>query len=129
VLTQDKDAFGADRRALLEVFRCEAAGYAWVTGQRQIDGYLFGRHGHDFEHLGPLVAGDEAAARRLVAACLCAHPDRPFILDVPQRASWLGWLGSVQFIVQRPFIRMYRGNERPQERPGHVFAIAGPEFG
>jgi GNAT superfamily N-acetyltransferase len=129
VLGWDREAFGADRRPLLDAFRRGATEYAWVVGQPQIDGYLFGRHGHTFEQLGPLVARDEATARRLVAAGLSTYPDRPFILDVPQRASWVSWLASLQFTVQRPFIRMYRGDARPRERMEEMFAIAGPEFG
>lgn len=129
VLKQDKEAFGANRRGLLDWFRSETPEYAWVTGHREIEGYLFGRHGYDFEHLGPLVARKETAARRLVTACLSAHRDRPFILDVPLLASWADWLGSLGFIVQRPFIRMCRGDERPPGRPDQMFAIAGPEFG
>lgn len=129
VLARDQEAFGADRRALLEACRRDAPEYAWVTGQGHIDGYLFGRRGHRFEHLGPLVARDEGTARRLVAGCVAVYPDRPFILDVPPHASWVGWLTSLQFVVQRPFIRMYRGERRYHERPDQTFAIAGPEFG
>lgn len=129
VLGWDREAFGADRRTLLETFRRDAPEYAWVSGHGQIDGYLFGRRGHAFEHLGPLVAGDEAVARRLVTTCLSAHPDRPFIIDAPQQPSWVAWLESLQFTVQRPFIRMYRGERTYRERADQMFAITGPEFG
>ena len=89
VAAQDLEAFGADRRTLLESFRSGAPEYAWVTGDDTIDGYLLGRHGHAFDHLGPLVARDERTARRLVARCVSAHPDRPFILDAPSsHAEW-----------------------------------------
>lgn len=129
VLAHDQDVFGADRRALLDVFRDQAPEYAWVSGDGRIDGYLFGRRGYAFQHLGPLVARDEATARRLLGACLAASPDRPFIVDVPVHASWTGYLESLQFTVQRSFIRMYRGEPCGRERPDRMFAIAGPEFG
>jgi GNAT superfamily N-acetyltransferase len=129
VLRQDREAFGADRRWLLDAFRRDAPEYAWVSGQERIDGYLFGRRGHAFEHLGPLIARDAATARALVATCVSAHPDRPFILDIPPWASWVHWLGELQFTVQRPFIRMHRGERRYLEQPERVFAIVGPEFG
>lgn len=128
VLAQDHDVFGADRRALLEVFRHQAPEYAWVSGDGRIEGYLFGRRGYAFQHLGPLVARDEATARRLLRACLGANPDRPFIVDVAGRASWTGYLEAQQFTLQRPFIRMYRGEPCTRERPARMFAIAGPEF-
>ena len=125
----DRDVFAADRRPLLEMFREQAPEYAWVSGDTRIDGYLFGRRGYSFQHLGPLVARDEATARRLLGACLAAHADRPFIIDVPLRTSWTRLLESLQFTVQRPFIRMCRGEPCRGERPHRMFAIGGPEFG
>lgn len=129
VVKHDRDVFGADRRVLLEMCRREAPGYAWAIGHDRLDGYLFGRHGYSFEQLGPLVARDEPTARVLVAACVSAHADRPFIIDAPLRASWVEWLESVGFTRQRPFTRMRRGKQRVRERVDQVFAIAGPEFG
>ena len=128
VFALDREAFGADRRVLLDAFRCGAPEYALVAGDRSIDGFLVGRHGHAFEHLGPLVARHEAAARRLVGTCLAAHGDRPFILDAPPHDAWVEWLAGRRFTVQRPFIRMSRGPRRHEERLEAIFAIAGAEF-
>jgi hypothetical protein len=100
-----------------------------VVGEDHIDGYLFGRQGYSFEHLGPLVAREETCARALVAACLEAHRDRPFVIDAPVRRSWVDWLESVGFGVQRPFARMSRGSKPFHELRDRMFAIAGPEFG
>ena len=72
------------------------------------------------------VARDEAAARSLVCACLDACPDRPFIIDVPVVASWVAWLESMQFALQRPFIRMCRGEQQFRARRDRMFAIADP---
>lgn len=129
VVAWDRLVFGADRRALFDALRGGAPEYAWVSGHGELDGYLFGRHGHDFEHLGPLVAHSEATSQQLVTACLHAHADRPYILDVPQHGSWTAWLESLSFTVQRPFTRMYRGERRYRERRDQMFAIMGPEFG
>ena len=129
VLTFDRDVFGADRRALLERLRNQAPEYAWTIGGAHVDGYLFGRHGHRFEHLGPIGARDEATARVLVSACVSAHVDRPFIVDAPRRASWVEWLASHGFSLQRPFTRMRRGEARFVEHVERLYAIAGPEFG
>jgi GNAT superfamily N-acetyltransferase len=125
----DRDVFGADRRVLLEMCRREAPEYAWAIGNGRLDGYLFGRHGYSFEQIGPLVARDEPTARVLAAACLSAHPNRSFIIDTPLRASWVEWLESDGFTLQRPFTRMHRGGRPPRERAHQIFAIAGPEFG
>lgn len=128
VFAMDRAAFGADRSELLRAFRRGAADYAWVAGDDAIDGFLLGRHGHAFEHLGPLVAREESVARRLVDSCLAAHPGRPFILDAPPHAEWRDWLASRQFTVQRPFVRMYRGPRKHEEMLDGIFAIAGAEF-
>jgi GNAT superfamily N-acetyltransferase len=128
VFRWDAQVFGADRRALLESFRDQAPTYAWIAGRSPIAGYAFGRPGYLFEHLGPIVARDEDTAKRLVSACLAAHPNRPFIVDVSVRRSWVEWLESQQFVLQRPFIRMYRGKRAYRDRPAEMFAIAGPEF-
>ena len=129
IIKDDREVFGADRHALLEMCRREAPEYASVIGGTRIEGYAFGRHGHSFEQLGPLVARDESTARRLVAACLSAFGDRPFIIDTPLRACWLDWLVSQGFSLQRPFVRMRRGVARFHERVDRVFALTGPEFG
>jgi GNAT superfamily N-acetyltransferase len=129
VLQQDCDVFGADRHILLEALHARAPEYAWVIGTDRIDGYLFGRHGYSFEHLGPLVASDESHARTLVGACVAPYADRPFLIDAPLRASWNSWLESIGFAVQRPFMRMCRGTRPFHEHVDRMFAIAGPEFG
>jgi GNAT superfamily N-acetyltransferase len=148
VFEWDKRVFGADRRALLESFRQQAPTYAQVAvgrhvvgrdsvardlrralpARQPITGYAFGRPGYLFEHIGPIVARDENAASSLVSSCLAAHPNRPFIVDVPLQRSWVGRLESQQFVLQRPFIRMRRGDQQCADPPADLFAIAGPEF-
>ena len=121
-------AFGADRSELLRAFRHGAPENAWVAGDDAIDGFLLGRHGHTFEHLGPLVAREESVARRLVDGCLAARSGRSFILDAPPHDGWRAWLAARQFTVQRPFVRMYRGPRKHEEVLDGIFAIAGAEF-
>ena len=129
IVKYDREVFGADRRTLLDRYRDEGPEYAWAIGEGHVDGYLFGRHGHTFEHLGPLAARDEETARRLVDACVSTHADRSFIIDVPGGTAWTEWLESRGFALQRPFMRMRRGEPRFRERLDRMFAIAGPEFG
>jgi GNAT superfamily N-acetyltransferase len=129
VLTFDREVFGADRSRLLNRLRNEAPEYTRAIGATRLEGYVFGRHGHSFEHIGPLVAIDEAQARRLVSACVSAHPERPFVIDAPRRAGWISWLESEGFRPQRHFMRMRRGEQRYCDWVDPLFAIAGPEFG
>jgi len=52
------------------------------------------------------------------------------ILDAPSDApEWFAWLQASGFQVQRPFIRMRRGQKGIIGRPEEQFAIVGPEFG
>jgi hypothetical protein len=126
----DREVFGADRSAMLEWLWAGAPGYARVVGGGGgLRGYSFGRHGFTFEHIGPVVAVDAGAARALVSACLASTRGRPFILDAGRSNEWLGWLGSVGFREQRPFLRMSRGEGGPLGVPAKQFAILGPEFG
>ena len=127
----DREIFGADRRALLEWMLADAPDYAWVKQEReQITGYCFGRHGHNAEHLGPVIAHDQNTARELVTACLYTQSGKPFLLDAtPHNAAWRAWLESIGFSEQRQFMRMYRGENSFPGLPEKQFGITGPEFG
>jgi GNAT superfamily N-acetyltransferase len=130
----DREVFGADRGLTLEWMFDGAPEYAWVVtkqGQEgQIIGYTFGRHGFNFEHIGPVIAHDQQTARQLVSACLNRQAGKRFILDASQHeGDWRSWLESIGFSEQRPFIRMfYRDNPFPG-LPRKQFGILGPEFG
>ncbi len=130
-LEVDRRAFGASRERLLRRLAADAAEYAWVfddpTGPR---GYLLGRHGHVREHLGPLIATDEAAARVLLDTGLEAVAGRAIFIDVPRHQQrFRAYLRAAGFAVERPFLRMYRGLLTAAGDPSLVYAIAGPEFG
>jgi hypothetical protein len=127
----DREVFGADRRVTLEWMFDGALEYAWVVEQRgQISGYTFGRHGFNFEHLGPVIAHDQQTARQLVSACLGRQAGKSFVIDASHHETdWRSWLESIGFREQRPLIRMfYRDNPYPG-LPAKQFAILGPEFG
>jgi predicted N-acetyltransferase YhbS len=127
VFARDREVFGADRSALLASFHRRAPEMA-LTARRggTLAGYCFGRPGHLYRQVGPIVAEDEAAARDLVAAC----PGEDIAIDVPRSASgWMAWLEGAGFTIERPFLRMRRGENRSPGIPARQFAIAGPEFG
>ena len=127
----DLDVFGASRQPLIEWLAAGASCYAWVAEDASgITGWMCGRHGFAFDHLGPIIARDHRVAGGLVAACVRASPGVPMILDAPGDApEWFAWLQASGFQVQRPFIRMRRGEGRIIGRPEEQFAIVGPEFG
>lgn len=128
----DLRAFGASRASLLERLVDDAPEYAWVRERTGggIRGFLFGRHGHVREQLGPLVADDHESARVLLDSCLTSHPDRAFFIDAPDdRPGWRTTLASAGLAIERPFLRMHRGRLTAPGVPRLIFAIAGPEFG
>lgn len=127
----DRQIFGADRSEILAWMLDGAPEYAWVSEEAgRITGYIFGRHGFNFEHLGPVAAHDQESARRLVAACIQRWPGRKFILDAsPYEADWIRWLNSIGFREQRPLIRMFHRDNPYPGLPPKYFGILGPEFG
>jgi len=130
----DRQAFGADRSAILISLFGRSQNYAWVaessTSHSGIQGYCFGRPGFRYHQLGPVVARDERIAREIVAQCLHHNAGVCFGIDAPQHSqSWHDWLVQQGFVEERPFVRMYRGEIRYAGELGSVFAIVGPEFG
>lgn len=123
LLPRDRAVFGADRSELLQSFFGRAPQSAFTLE----DAYCFGRQGYLAAQIGPVISTYESAARELVSAALAA---RSFVIDVPGKAaSWIGWLESVGFVRERPFLRMCRGGGAPARDSALEFAIAGPEFG
>lgn len=131
VIEMDCEVFGADRRVTLSWMFDGAPEYAWIIMRgRRIAGYTFGRHGHNFEHLGPVIAEEQETAQQLVMACLNKNEGKSFILDASQHdPEWRLWLESIGFKEQRPFIRMFHGSNPYPGLPEKQFAVLGPEFG
>ena len=125
----DRRVFGADRAALLRWAFAQAPEYAWrLAGPGATTGYLFGRHGHVSEHLGPLVAEAADAAAKLLVAAAAARPQAAFTIDVPDRPGWIQALSRAGFALERPFRRMILGDAPTLGEPDRVFASLGPEF-
>ncbi len=131
VLRRDRAAFGGDRGPVLRWAHGLAPEYSWgAFGPRGLTGYLLGRHGRCFEHLGPLVAADPGTGEALLAACLGAFPARLFGVDAPgERPEWREVLRRHGFRDTRPFTRLYRQGEGVPGEPDAVLAVAGPELG
>jgi GNAT superfamily N-acetyltransferase len=125
ILAYDRQVFGADRGALLHTFYQRAPEMAWTLPRAgTLAGYCFGRPGHLYRQVGPVVADDEAGARQLIDAC---RTREDLAIDVSRAAA--GWLEQAGFTIERPFLRMHRGEPVTRGIPSCQFAIAGPEFG
>ncbi len=131
IMATDQTVFGARRDVVLRSLLVRAPQFAWVSERAgRIQGYCFGRIGHKFAHIGPVVADDIDTAKDVVKAALSEVPGRPVVLDALCHSSpWLQWLKSIGFTGQRPLIRMYRGENTHAGIAERQFAILGPEFG
>jgi GNAT superfamily N-acetyltransferase len=131
LLQMDRHVFGASRQRLLERLAREAPEYARVLETNgRMRAYVFGRHGHVRDHLGPLIADTRESAHVLLRSCLAAHPERGFFIDAPNRDDgWRDVLAGLGFAGERPFLRMHQGPLTTPGNPGVVYAVTGPEFG
>jgi GNAT superfamily N-acetyltransferase len=131
IAAMDADVFGGPRRDLLEWMYEGAPEYALVArSDAVLAGYVFGRRGFEFQHLGPIGARDSSIAIQLTTACLVRHGNRPFIIDAARHdQAWLDFLERAGFREQRPYIRMHSGGHSPFGQPDRQFAVLGPEFG
>ncbi len=139
VLEVDAHVFGGNRRHVLEWVLAAAPEYcaiAIVAGS--LAGYVFGRHGRVFNHIGPVVARSESVARALVRRAAEVSPGRRGIDSFDGRPEWDHWLGRSGFLAERRLLRMRRerADGVPQgiplganDGPLRAFAILGPEFG
>jgi len=128
---KDAGIFGADRSEILRRLVEHNPVTAWKRGVHGIfGGFCAGRPGTNFYQIGPIVADSDDDARAVTAAALSASVPGPFVIDVPdERKTFITWLESSGFTVERPFIRMCRGrNEWPGD-PGRIYGICGPELG
>jgi GNAT superfamily N-acetyltransferase len=125
----DERAFGANRAGMLRWMLEGAPDLAWCASARDgVEGYVLGRRGHVFDHIGPVVARDLAVAQALVLAALSAT-SRAVVVDATRHVpAWREWLDSIGFSHQRELIRMSRGTP-PVAEVERQFAILGPEFG
>lgn len=125
----DREVFGADRRSLLESMLTANPDLAFVSNLNNSKGYCFGRRGHDFTHIGPVIATDIAAAKIVFSAAM-NNCQGPVITDALYHTpGWIAWLSSIGFSEQRTLTRMYRGVNSWPGVPQRQFSILGPEFG
>lgn len=132
VVALDREVFGADRSALLGWALRTAPDLAWIVGDVScVRGYCFGRAGHRWPQIGPIMADSLDVGIDLVSAAGAALGGGSLVVDASSGVpGWIACLASVGFAEQRPFIRMRRGvaPEPGGQRLG-ALAIFGPEWG
>jgi GNAT superfamily N-acetyltransferase len=128
----DEPAFGADRSRVLRRLAVDPGGHAGVFLDPcgRILGYIMVRVGSSRSYIGPWIADNTEVAQSLWRWALSRIPDEPFFVDVCLANPDVDAIVPKRlFPLQRPLIRMLRGENRYPGEPRRVFGIAGPELG
>lgn len=131
IIAFDQRVFGANRSQLIRyLHNAFPQKCGMVRLENRIRGFVLGRSGTRFHHIGPLMADSEEVARLMLADSLIRLEGKPAVVDVPDGGqSWIEFLRSAGFAEQRHFIRMYRYENPFPGLHSEQFLIAGPEFG
>ena len=130
VLAYDAAAFGAERGAVLAGLRGRLpAAELMAERDGNVAGFLLGRDGRLAQHIGPLIAEDEAVACALLERALAALEGPVFIDLADAKTQVHSFIDASGFNAVRPFTRMlYRTSSRFDDA-ARTFAVVGPEFG
>ena len=130
-ITYDAEKFGARRGNLLRELHQSAPEYGFSAFRDgKVAGFCLGRHGSQFEQIGPIVADDCSITTALFENAIGQVRGKPVIMDVMcSQSQWYDYLLEIGFNVQRPFIRMRLGEGPIVGDFSCQYAIAGPEFG
>ena len=131
IIALDEIVFGANRTQVIKSVVNEYPNKAWqLKRNNRISGFVLGRDGYKYHHVGPVEASNILDAKILITKALKNLVGQPVVIDVlSDKEDLLQWLNSIGFIKQREFVRMYR-KENPF--PGIIdkhYLICGPEFG
>ena len=128
VSAYDASAFGAERGAVLAGLRGRLPAAELIAERDgRVAGFLLGRDGRLAQHLGPLIAQDEAIACALLDRALDALAG-PVFIDFAD-AKTQDFLAARGFTAVRPFTRMLYGTATRFDDHARTFAVIGPEFG
>jgi GNAT superfamily N-acetyltransferase len=120
----DREAFVADRVALLASLTGDEAASAGG------DGFAMARPGAVAAYLGPVVARNQPAARRLVTWFVARHGHEDTYWDLlPASGGAVALAREFGFQPARKLVRMRRGVAGSQGRAEWIWAGAGFEFG
>jgi len=121
---QDRIAFGADRRFLLEDFLSRPGSFLFQRARS----FAMLRQGHITSQLGPIL-GEPTQAAAMVADAIHAASGRMVIDVLDAGNEIIPKLEEMGFRSQRSFTRMALDLKVLPGTPTQVLAAAGPEFG
>jgi len=130
-LELDRAAYHVDRQRLLAALAREWPELAAVhLSAGKADGYVVGRHGCLYEHIGPLVATNGDAAEQLLRWGLACSEGHAVIIDRPDpNAAACALIDAYGFAPLREFTRMHLGQEPYLDEPALIYGTSGAEKG
>lgn len=137
VLRLDLESFGADRLRVIDGFlRRKGSIGLLCRSQKGVEGYLVGREGGLFYHVGPWVARTPDAAAALWRSCLEGLVGRSVGVDVLVRNEEARRLAEEAGLpAARSLVRMVRWRGPPPNAPppggraDRIYGLAGFEWG
>lgn len=131
IVALDAFTLGVNRQQLIEFLIREYPDKGWsLKRDNKLVGFVLGRDGNKYHHLGPVVAQTTADARILISKALESLNNQPAVVDVLRdKEDLISWLHSIGFIEQRHFIRMYKDENHFPGEIDKQYLICGPEFG
>ncbi len=121
ILALDRAAYGADRGHVVSRMPGFAERIVVFEASEGITGWAAMWRTEPFMHIGPLIARDGAAARRLVTS-LAAHSTVPVRLDLdPDRPELPAWARSSGLKPMERTVLMTYGDLTPAGIPQHVY--------
>lgn len=125
----DRSACGMDRRALIDRL-AETGRFAVLRGEGALKGFAALRDFGLGRAIGPVVAGDSADAKALIAFFLAAHAGSFTRVDTPATADLALWLAGRGLIHAGGGVAMRRGGQAPHvPAPMRTFALASQALG
>lgn len=127
----DGIVFGTERKKLMKYLLQLYPQKGWVllNGDR-FEGFVLGRDGYRYHHIGPVIATDTGHAITLIAQALQQLATQAVVIDVlSDKKELIQVLQHHGFVEQRQFVRMYKEQNPFPGNTGLLYAIAGPEFG
>jgi GNAT superfamily N-acetyltransferase len=120
ILTLDRAAYGADRERILARLPTFADRIVVLEAGEGIVGYAAAWRTEAYTMIGPLVAPDDAAARRLGTE-LAAHSSVAVRLDLdPDRSELSRWARAHGLLATERTVVMIRGDLAPRGMPGRL---------
>jgi predicted N-acetyltransferase YhbS len=129
IVELDREAFGADRSALLRAVATAAPELVLAaTRDNVVVAGALGRHGTVADHLGPWLALDTARAALLLDEFLRRSGRERIFVDCASPAA-VALVRARGFTFSRPLTRMVRGAPSALFASRSLFGVLGPEFG